>query len=107
MDEPYDATNYYQLVPEQGGMCLVGNIIINLSQVSLIHQTEGKTLVYYQGVREPVILPVGVFDEVRDAVFTMEDDDDDFEDDDDDDDDGGMDGDSHIFIVHNEGDENE
>ncbi len=81
--------NYYTLVPEQG-LCLVGDAIVNLKQVTVIRKLDGKTLVYSSGAGEPVILPVSAFDAIRDAVFAMDDldDDDDFDDESDDSDDG-------------------
>ena len=72
--------NFYTLVPEQG-LCLIGNDIINLKQIVVIRKLEGKTLIYYAGVADPVILPYGSFDKLREAVFAMDDldDDDDYE----------------------------
>lgn len=76
--------NFYTLVPEQG-LCLLGDDIVNLKKITVIRKQEGKTLVYYAGVTEPVILPVNAFDKIRDAVFAIDDldDDEDFDDDDD------------------------
>lgn len=71
--------NYYTLVPEQG-LCMVGNDILNLKKISLIRKLDGKTLVYV-GAEEPVILPLGAFDQIRDAVFAMDEDEDDYEED--------------------------
>ena len=77
-----ESDSYYTLVPEQG-LCLVGDDIINLRKVSVIRKLDGKTLVYCGGP-EPVILPLRSFEQIRDAVFAMDDldDDEDFEDDD-------------------------
>ncbi len=77
-----DDDGYYTLVPEQG-LCLVENDIVNLKSAAVIRKLDGKTLVYYAGVAEPVILPVAAFDKIRDAVFAM-DDLDDLDDDDED-----------------------
>lgn len=81
-----DDDNYYTLVPEQG-LCLVGDDILNLKKISIIRKLEGKTLVYHAGGVEPVILPIQAFEQIRDAVFAMDDmdDDEDFEDEDGDD----------------------
>lgn len=68
--------NFYTLVPEQG-LCLVGDDIVNLRAAAVIRRIEGKTLVYYAGGADPVILPIGAFDKIRDAVFAMDDLDDD------------------------------
>lgn len=68
--------NYYTLVPEQG-LCLVGDDIVNLKSAAVIRKLDGKTLVYYAGAPEPVILPLKAFDQIRDAVFAMDDLDDD------------------------------
>lgn len=70
--------SFYTLVPEQG-LCLVGDDIINLKKVAVIRKIEGKTLVYYAGTAEPVILPLRAFDQIRDAVFAIDDLDDDEE----------------------------
>lgn len=74
LDEVED--NFYNLVPEQG-LCLVGDDIVNLKQVSVIRKIEGKTLVYYSGGVDPVILPLKSFDQIREAVFAIDDLDDD------------------------------
>ncbi|MCD8141594.1 MAG: hypothetical protein LUE17_17815 [Planctomycetaceae bacterium] len=74
-----DSESYYSLVPE-AGMMLVGDDIINLRKVALIRKQGDKTLVYYGGVSEPVALPGRAFDEIRDAVFAIDDLDDDEED---------------------------
>lgn len=71
-----DDDTYYTLVPEQG-LCLIGDDILNLKKISLIRKLEGKTLVYCAGSQEPVILPVKAFDQIRDAVFAVDDLDDD------------------------------
>ena len=76
---PVDPDNFYTLVPEQG-LCLVGDDIINLKKVSIIRKIEGKTLVYCSGLPEPVILPIKAFDQIRDAVFAIDDLDDDEDD---------------------------
>lgn len=73
-----DGDSYYNLVPEQG-LCLVGNDIINLKKVSVIRKLDGKTLVY-EGSPEPIILPLRAFDQIRDAVFAIDDLDDEEED---------------------------
>ena len=74
---------FYTLVPEQG-LCLVGDVIVNLKAVAAIRKIDGKTLVYYTGAAEPIILPARSFDQIREAVFTMDDldDEDDFTDED-------------------------
>ncbi|MCC8189486.1 MAG: hypothetical protein LIP77_02450 [Planctomycetes bacterium] len=71
---------FYTLVPDQG-LCLVGDDIVNLKQVAVIRKLEGKTLVYYAGGAEPVILPIKSFEYIREAVFAVDDldDDEDFE----------------------------
>jgi hypothetical protein len=74
---------FYTLVPEQG-LCLVGDDIINLKQVAVIRKLEGKTLVYCAGSTDPIILPLKSFDQVRDAVFAVDDIDDDDDDEGDD-----------------------
>ncbi len=74
-----DSESYYSLVPE-AGMVLVGDDIINLRKVALIRKQGDKTLVYYGGVAEPVALPARAFEEIRDAVFAIDDMDDDEED---------------------------
>lgn len=71
-----DDDNFYTLVPEQG-LCLVGDDIVNLKAAAVIRKLEGKTLVYYAGASDPVILPIKSFDLIRDAVFAMDDLDDD------------------------------
>lgn len=77
--------NFYTLVPEQG-LCLIGDVIVNLKAVSLIRKTEGKTLVYIAGAPEPIALPEIAFSHIREAVFAIDDlddaldDEDDFED---------------------------
>ena len=77
-----DDDAFYTVVPEQG-LCLIGDAIVNLRQVSLIRKLDGKTLLYHPGVAEPMILPAKAFEQIRDAVFSMDDlDDEDFEDDD-------------------------
>lgn len=77
-----DTDNFYTLVPEQG-LCLVGNDIVNLRRVNLIRRTESGTLLYYSGVAEPVALPAAAFEDIRDAVFAVDDlGDEDFEDED-------------------------
>ena len=68
--------NFYTLVPEQG-LCLVGDDIVNLKKITVIRKQGGQTLVYYAGVTQPVSLPVAAFDQIRDAVFAMDDMDDD------------------------------
>jgi hypothetical protein len=68
-----DDGNFYTLVPEQG-LCLLGDDIVNLKAAACIRKLDGKTLVYYAGVAEPVILPARAFDQIRDAVFAMDDD---------------------------------
>lgn len=73
-----DGENYYNLVPEQG-LCLVGNDIVNLKKVSVIRKLDGKTLVY-DGSPEPIIMPLRAFDQIRDAVFAIDDLDDEEED---------------------------
>lgn len=73
MSEDMNDTTYYTLVPEQG-LCLLGDAIVNLRQVSAIRKLDGKTLVYHPGVAEPIILPAKAFDQLRDAVFAMEED---------------------------------
>lgn len=70
-----DGESYYTLVPEQG-LCLVGDDIVNLKQVAVIRKIEGKTLIYYPGAGEPVILPLKAFDQIRDSVFAIDDDED-------------------------------
>jgi hypothetical protein len=75
---------FYSLVPEQG-LCLVDDVIVNLKQVSVIRKLDGKTLVYCATSVDPVILPVKAFEQIKDAVFAM-DDDEDFEDEDEDED---------------------
>ncbi len=84
MANPLDDDSYYTLVPEQG-LCLVGEDIVNLKTVSLIRRREGKTLVYCPGMSDPVVLPSGAFDKIRDAVFAADDidDEDDFDEEDD------------------------
>lgn len=84
-DSDYEE-NYFTLVGEQG-MCLVGDTIINLNKVEVIRKLEGKTLIYRAGVADPVILPVGAFDVIRDAVFDVDGYDDDEEEYDDEDED--------------------
>lgn len=83
MSEEYEDA-YYELSPEQG-LCLLDDAIINLGRVSVIRKLEGKTLVYYPGVPDPVIFPNAAFDQIRDIVFAMDDDEDDEEEDDDED----------------------
>lgn len=78
-----DSSNYYTLVPEQG-LCLAGDDIVNLKAAAVIRRLEGKTLVYYAGSSEPVILPFKAFEQIRDAVFSADDEDDDEEYEDDD-----------------------
>ncbi len=80
---PEDESAYYTLVPEQG-LCRLDDAIINLRKVSVIRKLEGKTLVYHSGAAEPIIFPVKAFDQIRDAVFAMDDDEleEDFEEDD-------------------------
>lgn len=76
---------YYSLVPEQG-LCLVGDVIVNLRKAALIRKAGDKTQVYYAGSATPVELPAALFDQIREEVFAMEEDgDDDYEDDDADD----------------------
>lgn len=70
------ADNFYTLVPEQG-LCLVGDAIVNLRQVSIIRKADDKTLVYLTGSAEPVALPAAAFNQIREAVFAMDDLDDD------------------------------
>lgn len=85
-DDDSEFENYFTLVGEQG-MCLVGDTIVNLGKVEVIRKLEGKTLVYRAGVADPIILPVGAFDVIRDAVFDVEgydEDDEDYDDDDED-----------------------
>lgn len=79
-----DDDAFYTLVPEQG-LCLVGDVILNLRRINIIRRLEGKTLVYHSGAAEPVILPLRAFEQIRDAVFTVDDLDDDEELDDDED----------------------
>ncbi len=76
---------YYSLVPEQG-LCLVGDVIVNLRKAAVIQKAAGKTLIHYSGGERPVELPAEVFDQIREEVFAMEDldEDDDYEDDDED-----------------------
>lgn len=74
-----DPDSFYTLVPEQG-LCLVGEDIVNLKKVAVIRKIEGKTLVYYPGSVDPVILPIKAFDQIRDAVFAIDDLDDEEED---------------------------
>lgn len=69
------AESFYTLVPEQG-LCLVGDDIVNLKQAAVIRKIEGKTLIYYAGGQEPVILPIRAFDQIRDSVFAFDDDED-------------------------------
>lgn len=71
-----DEDNFYTLVPEQG-LCLAGDDIVNLRKAAVIRKIEGKTLIYYAGAGEPVILPLKAFDFIRDAVFAIDDVDDD------------------------------
>ena len=75
--------NFYTLVPEQG-MILLGDDIINLRKATAIQKRDGKTLVHFSGNAEPIVLPAKAFDDIREAVFAVDDldDDDDFEDDD-------------------------
>ena len=75
-----DSDNFYTLVPEQG-LCLVGDDIVNLKKVAVVRKIEGKTLVYYSGSVDPVILPIKAFDQIRDAVFAIDDLDDEEDDD--------------------------
>ena len=86
MNRVGDDDDFYTLVPEQG-LCLVGDDIVNLKAAAVIRKLDGKTLVYYAGAADPVILPVGAFDRIRDAVFAMDDldDDEDFDDEDEED----------------------
>lgn len=77
-----DMDNFYTLVPEQG-LCLIGDIVINLRRIAMIRKTEGKTLIYCPGVADPIVLPVELFDQIKEAVFLA----DEYDDDDDDDDD--------------------
>lgn len=76
--------NFYTLVPDQG-LCLVDDNIINLRKITMIRKAEGKTLVYCPGVAEPIILPLDLFDKIREAVFMA----DEYDDEDDEDDDIG------------------
>lgn len=78
---------YYTLAPEQG-MCLVGNTIVNLKKIALIHKQEGKTLIYRSGVADPLALPESAFSVIKDAVFMMDDFDDDEDEEEDEDDEG-------------------
>lgn len=68
---PNAGMNFYTLVPEQG-LCLIGDLIINLKSISLIRKTEGKTLIYLPGLSEPVALPEAAFAQIREAVFTVD-----------------------------------
>ncbi len=74
--------DFYTLVPEQG-LCLVGDDIINLRKIALVRKLDGKTLLYRDGVPEPLALPGSAFDKIREAVFAVDDvDDEDFDDED-------------------------
>ncbi len=63
--------NYFTIVPE-AGLCLVGDVILNLRKVTLLRKQDDHTLVYYSGVKDPIQLPADVFDEVREAAFSMD-----------------------------------
>ncbi len=80
---------FYVLSPEKG-LCLVGDAIINLGEISVIRKEGGKTLVYRSGVPEPIQLPENSFEVIRNTIFATDDaddDDDDFDDDDEDEED--------------------
>lgn len=74
---------YYSLVPEQG-LCLIGDVIVNLRKASVIRKQGDRTLIHCSGSAQPIELPAAVFDHIREEVFAMEDvdDDEDYEDDD-------------------------
>lgn len=73
---------FYTLVPEQG-MMLLGDDIINLRKANAIRKQDGKTLLYFSGSAEPISFPAKVFDDIREAVFAVDDldDEEEFEDD--------------------------
>lgn len=89
-----DEDDYLTYDPIQG-LCLVGDAVINLRQMSAIQLKDGKTLFYAPGLSDPIELPEEAFEIVREAVFADDEDlDDEYEfgsDDDEDDDDDYLD----------------
>ncbi len=63
--------NYFTIVPE-AGMCLVGDVIVNLRNVTVIQKRNDQTLLFHSGDKDPIVLPGDVFDEVKEAAFSMD-----------------------------------
>ncbi len=67
---------FYVLSPEKG-LCLVGEAIINLAEITMIQKQGERTLVYRSGVADPIALGPEAFEIVREAVFVADESDED------------------------------
>lgn len=82
-----DDDEYYTVVREQG-LCLIGDAILNLRHISAIRKEGDKTLIFFPGSQAALTLPASAFQDIKDAVFAMDELDDDFDLDDEDDEEG-------------------